>query len=547
MTIISRILCLPLALVVAWPLVAGQSSPVDRLLDQIVQRERSLVMYLASRSPLVETYIQETPDGMQDDSWPNRDHYFLGRLHLAGGLDYTPLIERTERHKQKMWMLFKRSFVLQPVGFAQMIFPDAAGFTPENYGFEYVRREFLGSVRCLVFDVAPFDKRTSGRFSGRIWVEDRDYNIVRFNGTYTNSKPSCTYFHFDSWRVNVAPQRWVPAFVYVEESDPKSGKVKIPLFKAQTRLWGYDPADSNRLDELTTILIEAESLVRDSDGATDISPLSSQRLWEQQAEKNVIDRLEKSSLLAPAGEVDKVLNTVVNNLVVTNELAVAPRCRVLLTTPLESFSVGDTIVISRGLIDVLPDEASLAVVLASELAHIALGHRTNTQFAFNDQTMLNDVELLRRLQFTRTQEEIDSAGRKAAEILGNSPYREKLNAAGLFLKALTQCAPHFPNLIRANLGNPLASGGSLVRMRELAASAPDLERDKLNQIAALPLGSRVKLAPWRNEISLMKTAPVSLRSARDKRPFEITPLLIYLTRLGTMPSSDEVLTASTSE
>jgi hypothetical protein len=84
-------------------------------------------------------------------------------------------------------------------------------------------------------------------------------------------------------------------------------------------------------------------------------------------------------------------------------------------------------------------------------------------------------------------------------------------------------------------------------MRELAASAPDLERDKLNQIAALPLGSRVKLAPWRNEISLMKAEPVSLRSARDKRPFEITPLLVYLTRLGTMPSSDEVLTASTSE
>ena len=77
MTIISRIPCLALALVVAWPLVAGQSSPVDRLLDQIVQRERSLVMYLASRSPLIETYIQETPAGVQDEAWPNRDHYFL--------------------------------------------------------------------------------------------------------------------------------------------------------------------------------------------------------------------------------------------------------------------------------------------------------------------------------------------------------------------------------------------------------------------------------------------------------------------------------------
>ena len=79
---------------------------------------------------------------------------------------------------------------------------------------------------------------------------------------------------------------------------------------------------------------------------------------------------------------DKVLNTVVNNLVVTNNLNVEVQCRVLLTTPLETFTIGHTIVISRGLVDVLPDEASLAMVLSDELAHIALGHRTDTQFAF---------------------------------------------------------------------------------------------------------------------------------------------------------------------
>jgi hypothetical protein len=45
---------------------------------------------------------------------------------------------------------------------------------------------------------------------------------------------------------------------------------------------------------------------------------------------------------------------------------------VLLTTPLESFVVGRTIILSRGLLDVLPDEATLAAVLAHELAHIVL-------------------------------------------------------------------------------------------------------------------------------------------------------------------------------
>ncbi|MCP5115220.1 MAG: hypothetical protein GY953_30680 [bacterium] len=170
------------------------------------------------------------------------------------------------------------------------------------------------------------------------------------------------------------------------------------------------------------------------------------------------------------------------------------------------------------------------MVLASELAHIALGHRGNTQFAFQDEMMVADEELLKRLQFTRTADEIEEAGGKAFEILSNSPYKEKMGNAGLFLKALDQRAAHFPNLIRANLGNQLASENNLVRMSELADAAPDLDNSKLDQIPALPLGSRLKLDPWTNKTSLMKTEAVSLRSASDKLPFEITPIQVHLVR-----------------
>ena len=67
-------------------------------------------------------------------------------------------------------------------------------------------------------------------------------------------------------------------------------------------------------------------------------------------------------------------------------------------------------------------------------------------------------------------------------------------------------------------------------MEALAAQAPALEQDKLEQIAALPLGSRIHLDPWNNQIDLIKTKPVSLISARDKLPFEVTPFIIHLTR-----------------
>lgn len=55
------------------------------------------------------------------------------------------------------------------------------------------------------------------------------------------------------------------------------------------------------------------------------------------------------------------------------------RARVILTSPLETFSVGSTIIVSRGLLDVFPDEASLAMVLSHELADIVLGHNLGTK------------------------------------------------------------------------------------------------------------------------------------------------------------------------
>src|SRR6202041_125290 len=98
-----------------------------------------------------------------------------------------------------------------------------------------------------------------------------------------------------------------------------------------------------------------------------------------------------------------------NNLVGTNDLNIVPevRTRVSLTTPLESFTVGRTIVISRGLLDTLPDEASLAAILSHELAHIVLGHSTSTDFAFSDRLSFDDARIVARfhLECTPAEEE----------------------------------------------------------------------------------------------------------------------------------------------
>jgi hypothetical protein len=421
-----------------------------------------------------------------------------------------------------------------PMGFAQMVILDT-DFQKKYYNFTFVRREFLGEVRCLVIDVQPKEGERTARFMGRIWVEDQDYNIVRFNGTYAPQPKMNFFFHFDSWRLNMRPGTWLPAYIYSEESNLKTGLTKTLHFKAQTRLWGYDLKGLGKSDEFTQILVDSPQSISDqSAAAADATPVVAERMWERQAEDNVVERLQRIGLLAAPGDVDKLLCTVVNNLLITNNIDLQGdfRCRVLLTSPLESFTIGHTIVVSRGLLDVLPDEASLAMVLSHELAHIVLGHRLDTKLAFNDKMFFPDEDSFQRLDFKRNATDEEAADTKALELLKNSPYKDKLGNAGLFLKALQQKAPDLPNLIRPHLGNSMASSKS-IRMASLLQSAPDINQKSLDQIAALPLGGRIHVDPWNDRVELSKAKPVALTSAREKMEFEITPFFPFLTRVST--------------
>ena len=505
------------------------------VLDHVVQREHYFMAQMRHMHPLVETYLQDLKNDAGGNATPVGDQYYLGRLDMSEGPEDTSFVGQPgfgHRLLRKLTGIYSLHFL--PMGFAQMVILDS-DFQKKYYNFNFVRREFLGEVRCLVIDVQPKEGQKVSRFMGRIWVEDQDYNIVRFNGTYYPQPKINFFFHFDSWRLNMRPGTWLPAYIYTEESNLKTGLTKTLHFKAQTRLWGYDLKALGKNEEFTQILIDSPQSVKDeTPTAADATPVVAERMWEKQAEDNVVERLQKIGLLAPAGDVDKILATVVNNLLVTNNIDLQGdmRCRVLLTSPLESFTIGRTIVISRGLLDVLPDEASLAMVLAHELGHIVLGHRLDTKLAFNDKMFFPDEDSFRRLDFKRNAADEEAADTKAVELLKNSPYKDKLANAGLFLRALQEKGPVLPNLIRPHLGNSLAQGKD-IRMSPLLAAAPALDAKKLDQIAALPLGGRIKVDPWTDQVELSKAKPVALTSAREKMEFEITPFFPYLTRQST--------------
>jgi hypothetical protein len=495
-------------------------SKPDQSLDRIIANERALADTMRHYSPMVETYLQRMQPDTALGFVPSEDHYFLGRVQFQQAKEEFFLDKRLV---EKMAGSFSKLYSLSPVGFSSMIFVDRTGFDRKNYRFHFMQREFLGEVRCLLFEVSP-NKDQANRFKGAIWVEDEGYNIVRFNGSYGT-------FHIDSWRMNLQEGVWLPAVVYSEEFDSNRPQTGSPRLKAQTRLWGYNLGPAGHESDFTDIEVDPEA-AKDSSEHPDKSPLDIQRSWQRRAEDNVIIKLQELGLVVPEGEVDNVLQTVITNLELTNRIALDPeiRCRVMPTTPVEVATIGHTILVSRGLLDALPNEAALASILAHALAHAVLGHDLDSSFAFNDRLVVPSLKQLPLFDFKHSPEQEAAADALGMKILANSPYKDQLAEAGLFLKALAKYGHKVPSLVRANLGENLVIDERIAFMSALAASAPALDLENPQQIVALPLGSRVKLDPWAGQLKFVKASPPRIYSAKDKLALEVTPFSPYLVR-----------------
>ena len=536
------------------------------LVEKAIAREKVVIKNIQERTPLVETYIQEMRPDDKLYQVPVNDTYMLNRVDFRKTFGDKPYAARSEKGKHgffkgslgafagigKALHLDKESFNTD--GFTQMMFLDPSGFDQQHYVFSYVRREFLGSVRTWEFDVQPKVKGY-GRFYGRVWIEDQDGNVVRFNGTYTesaNEDNNKEYFHFDSWRMNMQPDLWLPVAIYVEESQRVEGSKQVGL-RAQTHFWGYSLTLPTRDSE--NVSVQVEGAVDQSADSQDMTPLQATRAWVSQAENNVIDRLVQAGLLAPPSDFDKTLEQIVTNLEVPNNLNFPDpvHCRILLTTTVEATTIGNTILLSKGLIDTLPNEESIGAVVAFELAHVALGHHIDTRYAFNDRLLFPDESSFQRIKMNHSDADNLEAAKRATEYLQTSIYKDKTSNAGLYFAQLADRGKALKQLNSPKLGDSMLKADGTPWMTELAKSAPKLNQDDTTQVAAFPLGSWLKTDPWDDKEHMLNAKRYAPMNARDKMPFEVTAIFYKLQRYeeaqktpaGTMPTGTPAPAAAT--
>jgi hypothetical protein len=527
----------------------------NALIDKSITREKEVVKTVKDRAPLVETYIQNMKPDPVLGQVPDSDQHFLGRVEfgkIIGGNTYE-VNKATSKGTQNNGKLgfFKNSasfltslggslhLSFKEGGFIQMLLMDSNDFDRQHYIFGYVRNEFLGTTPTAVFDVTPIGgKRATGRFFGRIWIETREGNVVRFNGDFAGTEKDISeYYHFDSWRTNVQPGLWLPTSFYVEESDPKSTSRTLK-FKAINHIWGYVLKVPQAESENTSMDVVGATDV--SNEASDVGPLGAQRAWVQQAEDNVITRLFQAGLLDAPSEFDKTLEALAGNILAYNNITLSRpiRCRTLLTEPLESIAIGNTIILSKGLLDttaVISQDGSqqmgnLNAILAFQIAHIILAHRLDTKYAFNDRLLFPSSSVFNRIPMHHTDADNSEAAKKAIELLGVKELEGGQQYFGLYLQQLQARVKSLQALNEPMIGDGLVKSDNdpTFWLAALMPKGPKLDMKDLKQQAAMPLSNFLRRDPWTDQVVVMHSSYEPLLAASDKMPFEVTPVYLKL-------------------
>jgi hypothetical protein len=525
----------------------------NALIDKAILREKVIVKTIKDRAPLVETYIQNMKPDPVLGQVPESDQHFLSRVDFKSVIndDTYSVNKDTSQGSGGKSGFFKHSLAsvaglggslhltFHEAGFVQMLLMDSNNFDRQHYNFGYVRNDFLGNTPTAVFDVTPIPgKKDFGRFFGRVWIEARNGNVVRFNGDFAGTQEDQKeFYHFDSWRTNVQPDLWLPTSFYVEESDPKSVSRTLK-FKAINHIWGYVLKVPPPESENTSLDVVGATDV--SNDAQDVSPLGAQRAWVQQAEDNIVERLFQAGLLDAPSEFDKTLEALANNILAYNNITLSRpiRCRTLLTEPLESLAIGNTIVVSKSLLDttgvITQDGAqqmgNLNAILAFQIAHIILAHRLDTKYAFNDRLLFPSTSVFNRIPMHHTDADNTAAAKKALELLNAKELEGGQQYFSLYLQQLQQRVKNLKALNEPMIGDGLTKSDDdpTFWMAAITAKGPKLDMKDLKQQAAMPLASFLRFDPWTDQVYVMHSTFEPLLTAADKMPFEVEPVYLKL-------------------
>ena len=92
----------------------------------------------------------------------------------------------------------------------------------DQYNIRYVGKEKIDELNLYVFDVTPkvvpkFSKTQERFFSGRIWVDDKDLQIVKTKGKGVPEDKNNKFPTVETFREHIDGRYWFPTYSYADE------------------------------------------------------------------------------------------------------------------------------------------------------------------------------------------------------------------------------------------------------------------------------------------------------------------------------------------
>jgi len=218
--------------------VAPSSAPGDPAKTTAARQERS--SHITDEPPAlpVEQIIQKFTEH-EEEFRKERDNYTYtqifvfqeidedgradGEYRLTSDILFTPAGKRYEK------VIDAPAPTLSRITMSQQDFDDIEKvwplvLTPDElpkYDVKYVGRERVDEVGTYVFDIAPKKLEKSQRYlQGRIWVDDKDLQIVKTRGKATGllkKKEDQAFPTFETFRENIEGHYWFPTYTRADD------------------------------------------------------------------------------------------------------------------------------------------------------------------------------------------------------------------------------------------------------------------------------------------------------------------------------------------
>jgi len=193
--------------------------PVDEIIQKFAAREAEFKTERENYT-YTQTFIAQTLDdnGRVD-----------GEYRMVTDIVFTPAGKRYEKD------VYRPVPTLDRLQFTQEDFNDLENLYPfvlttedlPKYEVKYVDHVPLDELTTYVFDMAPKTTEKNQRyFKGRIWVDDKDFQIVKTFGQpvgYVKKKKNtdeALFPHFETFRENIEGKYWFPTYTRADEVLP---------------------------------------------------------------------------------------------------------------------------------------------------------------------------------------------------------------------------------------------------------------------------------------------------------------------------------------